>query len=79
MANQRARTASETMVGVTDETRTGLQRLEKAMGNPQPVPAAAAIERIVAEQATPAAPPADEVDMSDIARLMEEIERASRS
>jgi len=79
MANQRARTASETMVGVTDETRTGLQRLEKAMGNPQPVPAAAAIERIVAEQATPATPPADEVDMSDIARLMEEIERASRS
>ena len=77
LANQKSGSAPSTMVGVTDATRNGLQRLEQALGNPNPLPAVGAIERIVAEQATPMTPPAaDDVDMSDIRRLMEEIERA---
>jgi len=76
LSNQRT-DSSATMVGITDETRSSLQRLEQALGNPDPLPAVDAIERIVAEQATPMLPPAaEDVDMSDIRRLMEEIERS---
>lgn len=72
----KAAARKETLVGVTDETRDALSRLEQALGNPEPMAAAATIERIVAEQATPPAMEADPVDMSDIDMLLKQIDQA---
>lgn len=66
----------QTVVGLTEPTRQALERLEAALGNPEPQPAAASIERMVAEQATPQPPAADAADLSDIQKLLEAIERA---
>ncbi len=73
----RATAKGETLVGVTDETRDSLARLETALGNPSPQPAVASIERLVADQATPPAMELSGVDLSDIQRLLEAIDQAS--
>lgn len=74
---QRASTKGETLVGVTDEARASLSRLEQALGNPTPDSATAAIERLVADQATPPAMDGSGADLSDIQRLLEAIDQAS--
>lgn len=64
----------DTLVGMTKETITSFVELEKALGNPRPAEAAAAIEQIVAQQTTPDALPETGADFDDIASLVDLID-----
>jgi len=67
------------VVGLRDETRGALESLEKTLGNEAPGAAVAAIEKLVAQQATPEVLDAQDVDMSDIQKLLEAIEMADKA
>lgn len=69
------KTKGDTVVGFTAEAKASLEAVEALLGNDQPGQASAAVEQLVAQQATPSIIPETGADFDDIDSILAQIEQ----